>query len=83
MKIHNVQGCTANSLNVDGKEEIDMIDVERIAVIDRLHIWMKEHPYCLNYILQDLTEQYGEYHVISDKPCECCGDTIIEHVLEI
>ena len=37
----------------------------------------------LNYILQGLTDECGEFRVISDKPCECCGDTIDETFLDL
>ncbi len=84
MKIHNVRGCTAFSLNVDGKEEIDMTHKERLQVIDKIYEWMKRTAdENLNYILQGLTEYCGEYNIISDEPCECCGDTIDENVLDI
>jgi hypothetical protein len=36
MKIHNIQGCTAFSLNVDGVEEIDMTHEQRLKVIDAI-----------------------------------------------
>lgn len=83
MKLHHVTGCTANSLNVDGKEEIDLTNEERIAVIDEIHKWMVRHPECLNYIMQDLTGLYGESHFISDTPCECCGDYVEESILDL
>ena len=37
----------------------------------------------LNYILQGLTEQCGEYKVICSKPCECCGDIVDESYLDL
>ena len=84
MKIHKVTGCTAFSLNVDGKEEIDMTHEERLQVIDKIYEWMKRTAdENLNNILQGLTEQCGEYRVIDSEPCECCGDTIYEFVLKI
>lgn len=82
MKIHNVSGCMAFSLNVDGKEEIDMTNEERMEVIDKIYEWMKRHPELLNNVLQDISS-FGEYKVISDKPCECCGDIIDEFVLDL
>lgn len=81
MILHNVSGCTAFSLNIDGKEEIDMTDKERMQVIDKIYEWMKRHPELLNNILQDLSS-LGEYNVISDEPCECCGDIVYEYVLD-
>lgn len=82
MKIHNVSGCTKFSLNIDGKEEIDMTDEERMQVIDKIYEWMKRHPELLNNILQDLSS-LGEYNVISNEPCECCGDIVDEYVLDL
>ena len=82
MILHNVSGCTAFSLNVDGIEEIDMTHEERLKVIDNIYEWMKRNAdKKLNYILQGLSEHCGEYNCISDEPCECCGDTISEMVL--
>ena len=81
MILHNVSGCMAFSLNIDGKEEIDMTDKERMQVIDKIYEWMKRHPELLNNILQDLSS-LGEYKIISDEPCECCGDIVDEYVLD-
>lgn len=82
MILHNVSGCLAFSLNIDGKEEIDMTDNERMQVIDKIYEWMKRHPELLNNILQDLSSSFGEYNVINNEPCECCGDIIDEYVLD-
>ena len=84
MIITNRKGCTAFSLNVDGKEEIDMTNEERLEVIEEIYKWMKNKPEeKLNYILQALTEYMGTYQVISNKPCECCGDIITEETLNL
>lgn len=84
MKIQNVSGCTSFSLNVDGKEEIEMTSEERLKVIDNIYEWMKRHPDdILNGILLDLTEAFGEYKTISQSPCECCGDYVEEYVLDL
>lgn len=84
MVIHNVKGCTAFSLNVDDLEEIDMTHEERLKVIDAIYEWMKRNAdEQLNYILQGLTEQCGEYKVISSEPCECCGDIVDESYLDL
>ena len=82
MILHNVSGCLAFSLNIDGKEEIDMTDEERMQVIDKIYDRMKRYPELLNNILQDLSSSFGEYNVIDDKPCECCGDIVDEYVLD-
>lgn len=84
MIIHNVKGCMAFSLNVDGIEEIDMTHEQRLEVIEHIYEWMKRTADSnLNYILQGLTEKCGDYNVISDEPCECCGDIVDEEVLDI
>lgn len=73
MKLEKVEGCIADSLNVDGVEEIDMTDEQRLNVIDHIYGWMKKNPNQLNYILQELIDCFGEYES-DDHPCECCGD---------
>ncbi len=83
MKIHHVKGCTAFSLNVDDKEEYDLTDEERLQIVDKIYDWMKRHPENFNWILQALSEYCGEYVVISDEPCECCGDIVDEYVLDL
>lgn len=83
MKISKVTGCTAFSLNVDGKEEVDMTNPERYAIIDNIAKWLKNNPDFFNLYLQAITEYLGDYEVIDDEPCECCGDTIDAYILEI
>ncbi len=84
MTIHNVSGCMAFSLNVDGKEEIDMTHEERLEVIEHIYEWMKRTAdKNLNYILQGLTSECGEFKYISREPCECCGDLITEEYLDL
>ena len=84
MIITNRKGCTAFSLNVDGKEEIDMTNEERLQVIEEIYKWMKNKPETkLNYILQALTETMGTYETIDPIPCECCGDIITQQTLNL
>lgn len=83
MEIHNISGCTAFSLDVDGKAEIDMDNNERADVIDNIYSWMMRHPDYLNLILQDLSNRFGEYKVLVEEPCECCGDIVTEMVLNL
>lgn len=61
MKIQMTRGCIANSLTVDGKEEIDLSDNERLEVLR--HIFEHLRAQDLNYVLQDLVETFGEYEV--------------------
>lgn len=84
MIIHNIKGCTAFSLNVDEKEEIDMTTKERLEVVDKIYEWMKRDvDNKLNFILQGLANQCGEYNVIVSEPCECCGDIVDEMFLDL
>ena len=62
MKIQMTRGCIANSLTVDGKEEIDLSDIERLEVLR--HIFEHLRAQDLNYVLQDLVETFGEYEVV-------------------
>lgn len=62
MKIQMTRGCIANSLTVDGKEEIDLSDNERLEVLR--HIFEHLRAQDLNYVLQDLVETFGEYKVV-------------------
>ena len=73
----------AFSINVDGKEEISMTPTERKDVIDAIHKWMLKHPVHLHNILQGISEAFGEYNVIDDKPCESCGDIVTEYFLDL
>ena len=83
MILHNVKGCTAFSLNVDGTEEIDMTHEERLKVIDNIYEWMKRNAdEQLNYVLQGISDYCGEYNSITSEPCECCGDTIYEMFID-
>ena len=69
-------GCMANSLSLNGIEEIDLTDSERKHVIHKIFAWYRKHPEELNNLLQYFIESnYTEYKY-SDKPCECCGDII-------
>jgi hypothetical protein len=83
MEVHNVTGCMSFSLNIDGKEEINLNDTERQVVIEKVCEWIKRHPENLNDLLQDLTDSFGEYNAITTEPCECCGDIVSEMVLDL
>ena len=79
MKLKKVTGCICDSLTAefDGEEveEIDMIPNQRMQVIEKIADWMKKNPDQLNYIMQDMTERFGEYEN-DGHVCECCGDTV-------
>lgn len=68
-----IRGCIHKSLSVDGKEETDLTDEERITVLRTICNRLK--PQDLNNILQALIEFFGEYEC-TEEPCETCGDYI-------
>lgn len=79
MKYYKSEGCICDSLQVNGKEEIDMTDEERQSVINDIFKYIR--PRDLNYLLQWFVELYGEYRS-DDEPCECCGDYVCEWTLD-
>ena len=86
MRLKKVIGCIANSLtaefNGEEIEEIDMTPEQRMQVIEKIADWMKKNPDQLNYIMQDMTESFGEYEN-DGHVCECCGDTVTTWTWEI
>ena len=68
------RGCIANSLTIDGKEEINLSDNERQEVLRHIFEHLKAQD--LNYVLQDLVETFGEYES-DDEPCETCCTIIL------
>ena len=82
MKLEYTYGCIANSLSVDGTQEIDLTDAERRHVIERLSAFFHNHPEHLNPLLQHVLEAYGDYEC-DNRPCNCCGDTVTTYTLEI
>ena len=86
MRLKKVTGCIADSLTAefDGEEveEIDMTPDQRMQVIEKIAGWMKKNPDQLNYIMQDMTESFGEYEN-DGHVCECCGDTVTTWTWEI
>lgn len=86
MRLKKVTGCIADSLTAefDGEdiEEINMTPEQRMQVIEKIADWMKKNPDQLNYIMQDMTESFGEYEN-DGHVCECCGDTVTTWTWEI
>ena len=80
MIIQMTRGCIANSLTVDGKEEIDLSDNERQEVLRHIFDHLKAPD--LNYVLQDLVETFEEYES-DDEPCETCGDYVETYTWEV
>lgn len=84
MKLEYVSGCTANSLTVNGTEEIDLTPEQRKEAWKKLCLWLAEKDGSdLNNFLQYILETYGEYKSLSDEPCECCGDWVNSYSLTI
>ena len=80
MRIKLVRGCVCDSLTVDGKDEYAMTDDERQDVLKK--IFESLTPGDLNYVLQALVKEMGEYDC-DDRACECCGDTVEWYVLDL
>lgn len=83
MNIKMVRGCICDSLTIDGKEEINLNDRERVEIIKKVseHLKGLEARY-LNELLQFLLEKMGKYSC-SGQPCECCGDFVETYKVEI
>lgn len=79
MKLQMISGCIADSLTANGKEEVDMTTDERLLVTHSIMNWLLSHPEendrFLNFLMQDFIGEFGDFSS-TDKPCECCGDTI-------
>lgn len=82
MELQLVSGCICDSITIDGKEEIDLTNIERQKIVNKIADWIKKHPNELNYLLQDLIPRYGNYK--SDgRPCEYCGDIVTTYTWNI
>jgi hypothetical protein len=77
-----VRGCVCDSMTADGVEEIDMTPKQRQETIDAIFRWLKKNPDQLNYVMQDLISDFGDYEC-DDEPCECCGDLVQTYTWEI
>lgn len=83
MHLKYTTGCTADSLTVDGKEEIDLTPEQRREAWQKLCHWLaRKDGEQLNELLQFILPQYGTY-TGSDEPCECCGDWVTTYDLTI
>ena len=82
MKLAMTTGCIADSLTVDGVEEINLSTPQRKRAMRNLASWYIKHPEHLNSLLQHTLELYGEEEY-NEHPCSCCGDTITTYELEI
>ena len=82
MKLIYSYGCLANSLSVNGIQEIDLTDQQRKEVINRIFQWYKKHPEALNNLLQYFIETHCDDYDCTE-PCECCGDMVTTYKMEI
>lgn len=83
MKLKMVCGCTADSLTINGKEEIDLNFEEKKVVWKKVCEYLKYcEPNHLNEFLQFVLTHHGKYGC-STEPCEQCGDYIETYKLEI
>ena len=84
MKIVQTIGCICYSLEVDGKPETEMNNVERLKVIKKLYDKIIQHPdKYLNDLLQCILQRFGDFEYLDKEPCECCGDMVEQYTLEI
>lgn len=77
------RGCMANSLTVDGTEEIYLSEDKRLEVKKQIGKWILKSDISLNNLLVLLLEHFHDEYDCSDEPCECCGDFIETYKLDI
>lgn len=78
MKLTYCTGCTANTLNIDGKESIDMTNEEIKEHINKMLLKVND-IHTLQEVLIAIAEG-GEYEDLGH--CETCGDWIEEYTFE-
>lgn len=82
MELEYAYGCLANSLSVNGIQEIDLTDAQRNVVIHKIFMWYKKHPEALNNLLQYFIETHCDDYDCTE-PCEECGDSVTTYKMEI
>lgn len=82
MKLEMTRGCIADWLGVDGILEREMDEQTRAKVYDRIMEFLKLQNDGLNQLLQFVLETYGDYDY-DEEPCETCGDTVENWILEL
>lgn len=70
----------ADSLTVDGKEEMDLTDGERKKVLKRIFDCLE--PKDLIEVMQVLIERFGNCET-DDQPCATCGDYVDTYTWKI
>lgn len=82
MKLEMTRGCIADWLGADGILEREMDEETRAKVYDKIIEFLKKQDNGLNQLLQFVQETYGDYDY-DEEPCETCGDTVENWVLEL
>ncbi len=82
MKLEMTRGCIADWLGADGILEREMDEETRAKVYDKIIEFLKKQDNGLNQLLQFVLETYGDYDY-DEEPCETCGDTVENWVLEL
>lgn len=80
MKLKYVDGCTCNSLTVDGIETIDL-PLPKVKDTIKTLIDKETDLGLLQSILIDFIETKGNYKYL--YTCDECGDSVYETTLEI
>ncbi len=80
MEIKYIDGCTCDSLTIDGIEtcELDKSQIKEaiITLLDRV-----QDPGRLQYMLLSLVEDLGDYEDLGR--CDTCGDLISKYTIKI
>lgn len=79
MKLTYCTGCTSDTLNIDGKESIDMTKEEIIGHINMM-LTKVEDISTLQEVLKAIAQGSGEYEDLGQ--CETCGDWAEEYTFE-
>lgn len=84
MELEMIKGCTANSLKIDGEEEIDLYPETRQMHRMNICTWLRTHEAEVptSELVEFILETCGNWNS-SDEPCPCCGDFIETYKLEI
>ena len=80
MKLKYVDGCTCNSLTVDGIETIEL-PLQKVKDTIKTLIDKETDLGLLQSILIDFIENKGSYKYL--YTCSDCGDSVYETTLEI
>lgn len=87
MKIELVEGCIADSLDIDGKAIYEYSTEELKDVLTKATAYAVNKAeegdiYNLQTAIRYLVEMFGNYKH-SEDACECCGDFIDTYTMEI